>query len=132
ASGRQRKQHRFRRAATEFAMIPMTNHSEHDAADEASRRELGNVLAQAVDALPDDLRTIFTMRMVEQMDTDEVADCLELTSANVKVRLHRAKLRLRSWIDNQIGREARQLYMFDGERCDRIVRNVLGKLAAVR
>ena len=29
-------------------MIPMTNNSEHDAADEASRRELGNVLASLV------------------------------------------------------------------------------------
>ena len=129
ASARQRKQHLFRRAATEFAIDPMNNHSQTDAATEASRRELGNVLAQAVDALPDDLRTVFTMRMVEQMDTDEVAECLELTPANIKVRLHRAKLRLRCWIDNQIGHEARQLYLFDGQRCDRIVANVLARIS---
>jgi RNA polymerase sigma-70 factor (ECF subfamily) len=129
ASRRQRKQQFLRRATTEFAMNPMTNQSQPDAATEASRRELDNVLAQAVDALPDDLRTVFTLRMVEQMDTDEVAECLELTPANIKVRLHRAKLRLRSWIDNQIGHEARQLYMFDGQRCDRIVANVLARIS---
>ena len=131
ASGRQRKQRSFRHTIGELAVDPMVNNPQHDAPSEASRRELGSVLSQAVDALPDDLRKVFTMRMVEQMDTDEVAECLELTPANVKVRLHRAKLRLRSWIDSQIGREARQLYMFDGQRCDRIVRNVLARIATV-
>jgi RNA polymerase sigma-70 factor (ECF subfamily) len=93
-----------------------------------SRKELNGVLKAAVEALPVELRVVFTMREVEQLSTDETAECLELTPSNVKVRLHRARMQLQSWIDRQIGREARELYMFAGERCDRIVANVMARI----
>ena len=92
-----------------------------DAAEVASQRELGRVLAAAIEALPPELRLVFSLRLVERLSTQETADCLELTPANVKVRLHRARLLLRSWIDQRIGKETRDLYAFDGARCDRIV-----------
>src|SRR5262249_49917171 len=91
----------------------------------ASQRELGNVLSDAVDSLPTGLRVVFTLRMVEQLSTQETAECLDLTPSNVKIRLQRARQQLQTWIDRQIGEESRRLYMFDGERCDRIVKNVL-------
>jgi RNA polymerase sigma-70 factor, ECF subfamily len=69
--------------------------------------------------------------MVEHLSTVQTAECLDLTPANIKVRLHRARLQLQSWIDRQIGEESRQLYMFDGERCDRIVRNVMSRIIDV-
>jgi RNA polymerase sigma-70 factor (ECF subfamily) len=68
--------------------------------------------------------------MVERLSTNETARCLDLTEANVKVRLHRARGLLRSWIDERIGQQARQLYAFAGARCDRIVENVMSRLAA--
>jgi RNA polymerase sigma-70 factor, ECF subfamily len=102
-----------------------------DASDAASQNELRSVLANAVDALPTDLRTVFTLRVVEHLNTEEAADCLSLTPANVKVRLHRARLQLRSWIDRRIGKESRELYMFDGQRCDRIVQNVMSRIASI-
>ncbi|MES2790817.1 MAG: RNA polymerase sigma factor [Planctomycetota bacterium] len=101
----------------------------HEAEDEASAKELGVILARAVDELPDDLRTVFAMRMIEGLNTDETAACLDLTAANVKVRLHRARTMLRERIDERIGVGVRQLYQFGGERCDRIVRAVLARLA---
>src|SRR5690606_2230533 len=76
--------------------------------------ELRSLLTQAVDALPDDLREVFALRMIEGLDTRDSADCLELTEANVKVRLHRAKAVLRARLDAQIGAEARKLYEFGG------------------
>ncbi len=87
----------------------MAQHSnDPPAEEEASRKELGCVLTAAVDALPLDLRTVFTLRIVEQLDTEQTAETLDLTTANVKTRLHRAKLQLRTWIDRQIGKESRQ------------------------
>jgi RNA polymerase sigma-70 factor (ECF subfamily) len=100
-----------------------------DAAEEASQHELGRLLAGAVDALPAELRVVFAMRMVEAISTNETAECLEITSANVKTRLHRARHLLRAWIDEQIGEEARRLYAFDGARCDRITECVMRRLA---
>ncbi len=105
--------------------------NDRDASDKASQNELGRVLAGAVDSLPSDLRVIFTLRIVEQLSTIQTAECLELTPDNVKIRLHRARLRLQAWIDRKIGEESRQLYMFDGQRCDRIVKNVMSRIANV-
>lgn len=64
-------------------------------------------------------------RAVEELDTRETADCLELSESNVKIRLYRARALLRERIDKQIGEETRQLYLFHGERCDRIVSTVV-------
>jgi RNA polymerase sigma-70 factor (ECF subfamily) len=93
-----------------------------------SIQELGGVLTAAVEELPEELRSVFVLRMVEDLDTEETAACLELTEANVKVRLHRARALLRDHIDARIGASVRQLYQFDGPRCDRIVRTVLERL----
>lgn len=110
-------------------MVPRT---EASAEQQASVRELGKVLTNAVDALPEDLRVVFALRMIQGLDTHESAGCLQLTESNVKVRLHRARTILRDHIDEQIGVEVRQLYEFGGERCDRIVRTVLARLLALR
>jgi RNA polymerase sigma-70 factor (ECF subfamily) len=107
-------------------MAPRT--TEPSPEQHASAKELGNLLTKAVDALPEDLRLVFALRMIEGLDTSESASCLQLTEANVKVRLHRARAMLRDHIDDQIGVEARQLYEFGGQRCDRIVRAVLARL----
>lgn len=94
----------------------------------ASNHELGNVLTQAVDALPTELRSVFVCRVVEQIDTRATAECLGLSEANVNVRLHRARAQLRQRIDQMIGVEARELFQFDGRRCDMIVQQVLMKI----
>lgn len=108
-------------------MTPETDES--SVSDAVDRRELGGMLRQAIDELPEELRSVLTLRLVEGMSTDETADCLGLSSANVKVRLHRARQRLRSRFERLIGSELPQLYQFDGARCDRIVRAVMEQLA---
>jgi RNA polymerase sigma-70 factor, ECF subfamily len=133
ASARRRKGPQLRLAtARESEIDVMDLHSQTlDATEQASQRELGQVLAAAVEALPADLRVVFTLRLIERLSTRETAECLELTRANVKVKLHRARLQLRTWIDQRIGKETRQLYAFDGERCDRIVRRVNARIALI-
>lgn len=100
-----------------------------DAQEELGNQELGSVLRQAIDELPEELRVVFTLRLVEGLDTEEAADCLGLTPSNIKVRLHRARTLLRDGVEERIGKEVRQLYQFNGERCDRIVRRVLNRLS---
>jgi RNA polymerase sigma-70 factor, ECF subfamily len=95
----------------------------------ACNNELREVLTRAIDGLPDELRTVFTLRVVEELDTEETAASLELSESNVKVRLHRARSLLKERIDEQIGAGVRQVYQFDGERCDRIVKAVLQRLS---
>jgi RNA polymerase sigma-70 factor (ECF subfamily) len=96
--------------------------------EQACLKELRGVLTKAVDDLPEDLRTVFTLRVIEEADTEETADCLGLSEANVKIRLHRARALLRDRIDKQTGVGVRKVYQFDGQRCDRIVKSVLERL----
>ena len=95
---------------------------------EMENRELQSVLREAVEVLPDPLRTVFCLREIEGLSTEETAEALGLTIENVRVRLHRAKLSLRQTLDQRIGREVRRLYLFDGPRCDRIVERVFARI----
>jgi RNA polymerase sigma-70 factor (ECF subfamily) len=97
----------------------------------ASARELRAVLTAAVDALPESLRSVFVLRDIEGLSTAEAAECLEISPVNVKVRLHRARTALQADIDRRLGSAVRQLYAFAGERCDRTVRGVLARIAAL-
>jgi RNA polymerase sigma-70 factor (ECF subfamily) len=133
ATARRRKQRRWSLVGDDTDLDSMAKQNQsRDAAEQASQAELGTVLARAVDALPAELRVVFTMRMVEGLDTEETAECLELSAANVKTRLHRARAQLQTWVDRQIGVESRDLYLFDGERCDRIVAKVMSRIAGER
>ena len=103
-----------------------------EAHDEVSTRELGDVLREAIDALPGDFRVVFTLRLVEGRSTQDADECLGLSPANVKVRLHRARSQLRQTVERRLGEEVRRLYQFDGERCDRIVRFVMSRVPCGR
>jgi len=103
-----------------------------DGLEEASLNELRNLLTTAVDSLSPELRLVFTLRMVERLSTEQTAEYLNLSASNVKIRLHRARSHLQTWINRRIGEESRQLYAFGGDRCDRVVRIVLYRLARRR
>lgn len=53
------------------------------------------VLDEAIQSLPESLRSAFVLRDVEQLSTAETAEVLGISESLVKVRLHRARLTLR-------------------------------------
>ncbi len=57
--------------------------------------ELGEVIRKALLNLPEKYRLVAVLRDVEGFTTQETAEILDLTSTNIKVRLHRARLFLR-------------------------------------
>jgi RNA polymerase sigma-70 factor, ECF subfamily len=59
------------------------------------RTETREVLERAIRNLPESFRTVFQLRDVEGLSTEETADMLGLTISAVKARLFRARLRLR-------------------------------------
>lgn len=91
-------------------------------------RELQAVLREAVEVLPDPLRSVFCLREIEGLSTEQTAEALGLTVENVRVRLHRAKRSLRQKLDDRIDREVRRLYLFEAPRCDRMVAAVFERL----
>ncbi|MGQ0721516.1 MAG: RNA polymerase sigma factor [Candidatus Eiseniibacteriota bacterium] len=96
---------------------------------QAENHELLFLLREAVDALPDALRPVFVLREVEGLSSEEAAAALGMSAGNVRVRLHRAKVHLRERLRDRMGADPRQLYHFDGARCDRLVETVFTRLA---
>jgi len=60
-----------------------------------SETEISDQLDQAIHNLPEILKAVFLLREVEGLSTQACAEVLEISPANVKVRLHRARLHLR-------------------------------------
>jgi len=60
-----------------------------------SQEELRQILDKAIDSLKPIFRTVFILRDVEELSTEETAEILGLSIAAVKSRLLRARLQLR-------------------------------------
>lgn len=57
--------------------------------------ELGDILRKTIQGLPSSFRTVFVLRDVEGLSTEETAEMLDLSIPAVKSRLLRARLQLR-------------------------------------
>jgi RNA polymerase sigma-70 factor, ECF subfamily len=66
--------------------------------DELQSDELRRHIQSAVDALPEIYRTVFLLRDVEGMSTEETGEILAISVPTVKTRLHRARIALRDTI----------------------------------
>ena len=56
-------------------------------------------VAQSIRELPDAYRLVLQLRDIEGYDTSETAELLEISEANVKVRLHRARAALKKVLE---------------------------------
>lgn len=97
----------------------------------ASAAELRRLLEAAIDALPDSYRHVFVLRDVEEMSTQEAAECLGLSEDNVKMRLHRARAQLRRELYTRVGAGSTSAFQFLGERCDGMVVAVMKRIRAL-
>jgi len=92
--------------------------------------ELRAVLESAIDRLADGAREVFVLREVEGMSTAEVAAALDVSEDVVKTRLSRARAAIRRDLVARTGSSAPDVFRFYRPRCDRVVANVLGRIAA--
>ena len=70
----------------------------------ASERELGHLVEEAIDELPEIYRTV------------------------VRTRLHRARVSLRGVIESRVGEHMKAAFTFGHARCDALVAAVLSQL----
>ena len=96
--------------------------------EETHNRELGAVLAAAVDSLPENHRLVFVLREVEGMSNADTGHCLGISTENVRVRMHRARSLLQKEIEQRLGSTVESLFAFHLRRCDRVVQGVLRRL----
>lgn len=69
------------------------------ASDSLENEELRNIINKCISVLPAKWASVFTLRMVEELSSDEVCKELEITSSNLWVILHRSKLQLRDCVE---------------------------------
>src|SRR6476659_5499474 len=69
-----------------------------------SQAELRDILGKTIQGLPPSFRTVFVLRDVEGLSTEETADALELSIPAVKSRLLRARLQLRERLNKYFQR----------------------------
>ena len=68
-------------------------------ADAEANSALAAAIHAAIDDLPDVQRSVVTLRDVEGLSTSDVASLLDLTEANVRVVLHRARAHIRAVVE---------------------------------
>lgn len=74
-----------------------------------SQTELREILDKAIDSLKPIFRTVFILRDVEELSTEETAEILGLSIAAVKSRLLRARLQLRERLTRTFKRKGDQI-----------------------
>ena len=132
---------RMRRQARRDNIVPMVSLGGPDEQEHAAmpseethtpdralmRAELRAVLERKLDELPEAFRTVFVLRCVEELSVEETARVLAIPEATVRTRHFRARSMLRESLAQDIDVAERDVFSFDGERCDRIVAGVLKK-----
>jgi RNA polymerase sigma-70 factor, ECF subfamily len=94
----------------------------------AMRTELRRLLERRIDDLPAQFRIVFILRDVEEMTVEETAECLDVPAATVRTRAFRARALLRESLARDIDFATVNAFEFAGERCNRIVAAVLGRV----
>ncbi|MEF3275892.1 MAG: sigma-70 family RNA polymerase sigma factor [Chloroflexus sp.] len=92
--------------APDEAELPSTTPWPTDPARSVIEGELRREIARAIAELPAGLREVVVLRDIEQLSTEETAERLGISPGTVKVRLHRARLRLRETLARYIASEA--------------------------
>jgi RNA polymerase sigma-70 factor (ECF subfamily) len=133
---------RLRRDARRHAAAPMISTSANDESDRElmdtshaaspddalMRTQLRRLVERKLDALPESFRVVFVMRCVEELSVEETAQCLGIPEATVRTRHFRARSLLRESLAQDLDLAERDVFSFDGARCDRIVATVLARL----
>lgn len=98
----------------------------------ASDRELRRALEEAIDTLPEPMRTAFVLRTVEGLSVAETAEVLGIPEDTVKTRAFRARALLQSRLEERFDALATGAFDFLGARCDRMVESVLARIGCAR
>jgi RNA polymerase sigma-70 factor (ECF subfamily) len=80
--------------------------------DRYSQEEIRDILDKTVASLPEAFRTVFTLRDVEELSTEETAEVLNLSIPAVKSRLLRARLQLREKLTRQFKRKGEDAFAY--------------------
>lgn len=93
-----------------------------------AQREICQLVERAIDALPQEFRTVLVARILEGMSVEETAESLDIKPETVKTRLHRARGLLKGALADHMSELFSDVFPFDGERCERVTNAVVARL----
>lgn len=103
--------------------------SEADPPDAAlAREQIRRLLENAVANLPDVFRTVFVLREIEGLSSEDTAAVLGVPVATVKTRLFRGRRRLQEMLAPELGSVLSGTFPFAGADCAAMTARVLAAL----
>lgn len=94
----------------------------------ADQEQIKHLLQSAIHQLPDNYRSVFILREIENFSVAETALCLDVSQDVIKTRLLRARAMLREKLSSRLEPYIQDLFEFAGKRCDAVTENVLTEL----
>lgn len=93
--------------ATESISIDTGDDVQHRVVDQKApstdqmviQKEMRDCINEYIDKLPPDYKIVIALSEIEGMPDKEIADILEISLSNTKIRLHRARDRLKAMLD---------------------------------
>ena len=133
ALGRKRSEERRRRLFEEEGIAVLDAYrenlmrgSEPESPDAAvAREQIRKLLEHAVAELPEAFRTVFVLREIEGLSSEETAEILEVPVATVKTRLHRGRRRLHDILAPEMSDLLGGAFPFAGADCAGMAARVL-------
>jgi RNA polymerase sigma factor (sigma-70 family) len=93
-------------------------------------KELSRVIEDALMHLSLEYRLVFLFREINGLSVSETAQALNISEANVKVRLNRAKVMMKKQIEKSYSKE--EIFEFNLLYCEIMVNNVMGKIEEIK
>jgi len=90
-----------------------------------AREQIRKLLEQAVAALPEAFRTVFVLREIEGLSSEDTAAILDVPVATVKTRLFRGRRRLQQMLAPELGSVLSGTFPFAGSDCAALTERVL-------
>jgi len=102
---------------------PMFQRSSNDTNKTIQNREMGHIIEDALEKIPEEYRLVFSLREITGFNVNETANLLNISEANVKVRLSRSKAMLRTEIEKSY--TACELFEFNAIYCNAMTEKVM-------
>jgi RNA polymerase sigma-70 factor (ECF subfamily) len=136
ALGRRRAEERRRRHLEKEGVAVLDDYrdalmrgSESDSPDAAlAREQIRKLLEKAVGELPEPFRTVFVLREIEGLSSEDTAEILDIPVPTVKTRLFRGRRRLQNMLAPELGSALNGTFPFAGSDCAALTQRVLEQL----
>ena len=115
---------------TEKSTPMFTNKNNGNTERTVMNKELSRIIETSIEQIPFEYRMVFSLREITGLSVAETAETLEISEANVKARLSRAKAMLRKEIEKKYSSE--DIYEFNLIYCDMMVKRVMNEIQHIK